>query len=625
MYPVSQAYKLAMNSKARREYVRGTITKALARTYEFTSANVISMSYSNRCSDTSDITLGSVYVGQLTATFYNVKDVIYDEPIPFGDWRGMEIDVEVGLMVDEEEETIEWVPLGIFTVSSAEWTDKGVNIVAFDNVIKLDKPVGNLSTLGGTVWNIASYCCTRCGLQLENTTSEIESWTNGSDFFEYEFNPENDCETYRDVLSYLAALVGAFVTADRGGEIKLVRLLEDWHQEYYTIPKDGRILGTVISDYNTYYLGVTYVRTGVTYYKTARIIPDTDARRDIPEYYINLGKNPFLDIKYPINPLVRMLAIENLANMVNNRLVFVPFKLAVLSTVAYDLGDFIKPVGWDGYPNLRCSCVMQIEWTLNQTTAFQGFGADPKLKTGTTSTDKAVSSASSSSALNEITYCSFESMEEIVLEDGNEVDVTSIMFTAKDVTDVEMWQEYLLHGVERDDPDIPIKAVLTYYMDGSELDYSPIEEWANDDETMHILGTNYYWNGVSKLEQHTWRVTLRLLNGSAVIGPGNARAVLKGQKLVNGESTDNLIQASDLLGYFDIKTMSVIGFSESVSFDLLTHKQPTGTDDVNRPDFEDVSVLGLEDSVTVKMRLVNDWVWMSGQAFSGDTFDDTLF
>ena len=617
-----------MNAKARREFVRGTISKPLSRVYDFTSANVISMSYSNRCSDTSDITLGSVYVGQLNATFYNLKDNIYDEPMPFGSWRDMEIDVEVGLMVDEEEEEIEWVPLGVFTVSSAEWTDVGVNIVAYDNVVKLDKPVGNLSTFGGNVWNVASYCCSRCGVQLGNTTSEIESWTNGSQAYEYEFNPENDCKTYRDIISYIATIVGAFVTADRGGEIILRRLcVSDALSGLIHVQKNSRIHGTIISDYNTYYAGIslTYPQTGKTFYKTSIFVPQDDPTRDVPEFYIPLGTNPFLTAKYVVNPVISDVARQNLANMVNLYLNWSPYKTAVLSTVAYDLGDRLVLWETSSAPSYLIVCVMSIEWTLNQTTTFQGFGADPRLKTGTTAADKASSSASSSSSMNEITYCNFESMDEIVLGDGTAVDVTDIMFTAKDVTDVEIWHEFFLTGLERVDPDFPIQAILTYYMDGSALDYSPAEEYAVDEESMHILGTNYFWNGVSKVEQHEWRVTLRLNNGTGVIPPGGARALLKGQKLVSGESTDNLIQAKDLLGFFDIKTMSVVGFTDSVTIDLIDHVASECADDVDRPDIEDLSVRAVEDSVTIKMRLVSDWVWMSGQAYSGDTLDDTLF
>ena len=58
MYSVSEEFLAKLQEHTRVEHVRGTIGTAL-----FTDSNVLSMSVSNRCSDTADINFGSAYVG----------------------------------------------------------------------------------------------------------------------------------------------------------------------------------------------------------------------------------------------------------------------------------------------------------------------------------------------------------------------------------------------------------------------------------------------------------------------------------------------------------------------------------------------------------------------------------
>ena len=64
MYPVSAAFKTQMKKSHRIEHVRGTIAGV-----SFDDDNIVSLNYSNRCSDTSDVTFGSAYIGQISAVF----------------------------------------------------------------------------------------------------------------------------------------------------------------------------------------------------------------------------------------------------------------------------------------------------------------------------------------------------------------------------------------------------------------------------------------------------------------------------------------------------------------------------------------------------------------------------
>lgn len=615
MYPVSEKYLEAMKSRSRFEYCRGTIDIGYDP-IPFTDKNVLNMNYTNRCSDTADATFGSCFIGQLKADFFNIN-------VPAGDWRRAVITVEVGLLVDEEEEEIEWVPLGVFNVASAEWKDNYVSILANDNIIKLDKNAVGIELSGGTVYDIAYYCCLQCGVTLANTEEEIKSWTNGT--YDLEWNSSNDVSTFRDIMGYVSACVAGFVTADRDGKIKIARLATSRTQYVDILYKKDRIIGSSFSDFETVYAGVRIIRKSEKYkkevmvYYTANNVPE---QYKSDEFYIDMGNNPFLSILYPKNPWMLNTILQNIASRAYSYLSMTPYTVSTLSNIIYDLSDILMMrEAIPGVP-ITYARIMQIDWTLKETTEFQGFGSDPTLKLGKTAAEKAATGSSSASAMNEMTYISYQNSD--LIEVGEDpVEVSFLNFVAKEATSVDIWHEFHLVEVAPIDPNEPIEAVLWYYLDGELVAFFPRETW-NVGET-HILGTNYFINGVGKNEQHTWRVTLHLINGRGYIDIGEGRTLLRGQRLEGNESSDNFIQASDYIGRYSVKTLSAEEFSDAVQFIQQTIVKAEGSDMVNRQNFEELSTRELTDSVNIRMRLVNDWIWMSGQAYSGDTIDDTLF
>lgn len=614
MYPVSAAYKTAMKSGARFEYVRGYINGVM-----FEDENVLTMSYTNRCSDTSDITFGSVYIGQLKAEFHNIL-------INRGEWRNAVITVDVGLHVADDE--IEWVPLGLFTVASAEWTDNGVSILANDNIIKFDKSAVGVNISGGSAYSVILYCCNRCGLVLATTPQEMDGWTNNG--FDFEWNSENDVQTFRDIVGYAAACLGACVTADRDGAIKIVRLIAPKAEFVDTIDRSDRIIGSVFADFKTLYAGVAITRKSAKtgepyrfYYTSPGVDPSLNK---VDEYYIDMGNNPLLNTQYPQHPWEVDQALQHLGAAAYTQLDFTPYKISMLSNIVYDMGDIIFLRGW--IPGESSSStygqIHQIDWTLKHLTEFQGFGSDPNLKLGKSASGKSSAGSSSSAAMNEMTYISYENAEYIEIPEDSGTIVTELEFVAKEATQVDIWHEYHLQDLEPIEANEPIEARLVYYLDDNMVAFFPIEHWTGGER--HILGTNYFINGVSKGERHEWKVVLFLHNATGLIDVGQGRALLRGQKLEgDGTSHDTLIKVSDYIGRFNIKTLSAKEFTESVRFIQQTILTAEADDVLDRQNIEELTVREFSESVNIRLRFVCDWMWMSGQAYSGDTLDDTLF
>ena len=124
MYSVSNDYRAQIHNAVTRSYVTFTIGNT-----QYTEDNILQGSFkiSNQCTGTNDVTLGAVYVGVLNATLRNVS-------ITRQNWRGAVITPTFHFLVDEDLDTWETVPLGVYTISQAEWKASGVVVRAYDNM-----------------------------------------------------------------------------------------------------------------------------------------------------------------------------------------------------------------------------------------------------------------------------------------------------------------------------------------------------------------------------------------------------------------------------------------------------------------------------------------------------------
>ena len=124
MYTVSQAYQTAESRAVKQFKIKG---KCCGKDY--TDADILQGSFtvSNQCSSPSELTLGAVYIGQLSATFINSLDITRNA------WAGGTITVSVGLKLANGH--YEYIPMGTYTIAEAKHARSGVEVVAYDNII----------------------------------------------------------------------------------------------------------------------------------------------------------------------------------------------------------------------------------------------------------------------------------------------------------------------------------------------------------------------------------------------------------------------------------------------------------------------------------------------------------
>ena len=277
MYGVSQKYLEALANHVQdyklKVYIDGT---------EYDDDILVggSLHITNQCSETDIVQIGSVYCAELKCT-------VTSGVIQRNTWEGAVISISEGLDIGVDEITgdrvYEYVPLGIYKVSEANHTDDGVDIVAYDDMLLFDKTLG-LSTTIGTAYLILSMICEDCGVTLGMTQQQIWAMANGTQSIA--LFSENDCETYRDVLFWLAQLLASYAVIGRDGKLYL--------REYKGIdditgsmsPLD-RFEGSSFSDFVTEYSGV-----GFTDIDSQEYIYVSDGVDDKLTY--NLGANPLM-------------------------------------------------------------------------------------------------------------------------------------------------------------------------------------------------------------------------------------------------------------------------------------------------------------------------------------------
>lgn len=362
MYGVSDAFKARAKGIVQRMRLTGSVGAQA-----FTDANVIRGTFivTNQCSGEIALDIGQVYVGELDATFRGVDIDRYS-------WRGKTIRAFVGLMMEGGQ--YESVPLGVFTIKEASWTGDGMKVVAYDGMTNFDRACSTSSLQKATAYALASTACGVCGVSLGTTETEFRSFANGAETLS--IYDENDVETWRDLLAWIAQTTATFATIGRDGRLYFREYTQD---AIDTLAPQQRHMGGSFADYATRYTGISVVDENAQmtrYYGMA-----TD---DALTY--NLGSNPFLQFKEDADRERCCRAI--LAKM--QKISYVPFSIGVSCGVHYDLGDVIEFT--DGLAGERSlCCVTKFTFNFSAADRLSGSGEDPALASGNSKSDKNLS------------------------------------------------------------------------------------------------------------------------------------------------------------------------------------------------------------------------------------------
>lgn len=555
MYEVSAAYKKAMKEPVHRLLIGGSISNTT-----FSDRNVLKGSFSitNQCSDDSEMKIGQVYVGELNATFVNLNVERYS----------LQNKLIKPTFSRKTADGYETIPLGIFKVSEASWTSSGIVIKAYDNMAELDKGC-DVNSANGTPYELALLACKSCKLELGTTKEEFKEFANGIE--NLSMVAENDIETWRDFISWVAQTCACFVTADRFGKI-VFRTYGDTVVD--TIGSKHRFTGASFSDFETRYTGLSCVNIGdktTSYYGM-----EVD---DALTY--NLGSNPFL--QYGVDDAkeeMRRAILHSLQNIC-----YVPFKASMIGDPVYDLGDVLSMS--EGIADgSKLYCITKYTFNYNGEYEVQGVGKNPAIANAKSKTDKNIAGLMNQDDENLIHFTVFTNTGPVVVEDKSNQSVFSMRFIATKTTHVALDMEILLNvetteeGEEYQWVEHDAVAKVHYYIDGAEIDLrKPVETWQDG---QHILTLRYDLQAVDAAI-HTWDVWIEMQGGSATIDTYGIHAVAMGQGLAAESDWDGTITASDEV---DRYTFSLVrDFTDLASTTLNTPARAVPGDILARFDF----------------------------------------
>ena len=526
MYPTSNDYKIAIGKNARAHKLTGTVAG-----HSFDGGDVIGKSFAvkNQLCPATNIQLGGVYVGEMDLVF----DKAFAESLGIrGTWHGQTITASIG--VELEDSTFESIPVpgGVYTIESATWTDKGLSVVAYDNMSKLDAPLP-MEQAEGTAYDFLTFIGTRCGVTIGNTPQEIAALPNGDQIISlYAASP---VETFRDMLSQLATLCCCFATIDRSGALVLVPF-PDTATVTDSIPSKLRY-STTFSDYTSFY--------------TALEVAD-DVDGIVYEYFndnvgglaLDIGSNAFLQYGVANVKASRSQAIIDALEPFRA----VPFKVSIMPNPAYDLGDVIEFPG--GYGSGAVGMIMSFVLKVDSMT-LEGYGENPAASGVTSTMQKEITNNARNSKEQGMTYYPYINTRSITLTSTPQR-LYKIVFATADQTNVELW-----HEIKWNISDGPAEITYEYYLDGVKFDHEPVDTW---EDGVHSMPHPWYLLDVEGGLLHQWEVRASVSGGSASVNIGDLHALLKGQKLVGSIKFDGTIECADeyeaLIGGQDIASLS---------------------------------------------------------------------
>ena len=357
MYSASADFLTKIKSKIRKITWSGTITTPGGSTYDFDDdpvtqdGKIISGSITRSISS-QNLNVGTAYAATLSL------EVALPGVSRYELYGGV---VDISCQIDGASDVI---PMGLYTISEATQTLDHINIKAYDNMLKFDAvpfEIGQHLTIQSPYAWLSDMCLT-CGVTLGSTSAEIQGLPNGNRKTGFA-DVVSDVNTWRDVLMYLAAYLGAFAYIGRDGKLYLV-LYASVSDD--TVPANFRY-SSDLSDYRTTFDGLyaTYKEGGLQEYVS---------NNNSGGIVLDLGTNPFLQFTNQTN---RLAALQEIIDAWNG-IYYVPYTADMPLVPIYDPGDVLGFTG-NQAGAYDIGAITEITYTIGESMSVKCSGDNPIL------------------------------------------------------------------------------------------------------------------------------------------------------------------------------------------------------------------------------------------------------
>lgn len=256
------------------------------------------------------------------------------------------------------------IPMGTFIITEALQSASKISITAFDAMIKFDdvafSPALNDTVQSPFAWLTAM--CTACGVTLGSTSAQIGALPNGRRNTGFA-DVVADARTWRDVLGYLGAYLGAFSYIGRDGSLYM-GLYGSISVD--TVPASFRVTSN-LSDFRTTYDGLSAV------YKDGAV-QEYVSNTNTGGLVLDLGTNPFLQFTDNSN---RVSALQEIIDAWNG-IYYVPYEAEMPLVPIYDPSDVLTFVdNQAGVYDL--GAITEITYKIHDTMRVVCSGDNPRL------------------------------------------------------------------------------------------------------------------------------------------------------------------------------------------------------------------------------------------------------
>lgn len=554
MFEVSEKFKNAVRQNTRKYEWYGTITTKGGKAYKFSAKDIVKGSgyIKWQCCSSSEIELGTVYAAEMGISLFSEIDRYTLEDAAIRLYYSLTL----------SDGAVETIPMGIFEVSEANRKVRTLEIKAYDYMLRFEKTL-KLESSSGTPYQFLKAACDACKVEMAQTVAEINALPNGKTTLG--IYSDNDIETFRDLIYYVAQVLGCFCQIDRYGKLVLKKY---GNTSVWNVPQKERF-DSSYSDFVTRYTAIS---------STNQISQTAE--------YIAMEKDDALTMNLGINPLMQFGLKSVRERMLREILTalqkvnYVPFDSNTIGNPALEVGDVLRFSGGHA-DETQISCITSIECKINGKMSLKCVGKNPRLASAKSKNDKNITGLMNSVESGKTIIYNFVNVAPFVIGQSL-TNVMDIDFTATEDTTAAFQCEMLLEVVKpeiSEDTDIKEdtfpELTIIYKLNNESIDnFMPTKTCLYG---KHIVTLFFPISKVIENSSNTFSMYLKISSGTVKIEEAQIRATISGQGLAAGLGDWNgRININENIGFINISDAPFVAdaFKDKVSVMFPSSKRP---------------------------------------------------
>ena len=625
-YPTSDLYKQAIDKQYRVSNISGELVTSNGVTIPIHNSIIDAGScyVTNQCVNSDAFSYGSVFAAE--------AGIILKTTIDRYSLYNSKLRIFYNLLLSDGN--YETIPLGVFYVNEPNRIGKNISIKAYDAMINFERPIEENTT--GTAFELLSYACLKCGVEMAQTQEEISAFVNSEILLSVAVDRVN---TFRDLISYIASITCTFAIIDRTGKLRLCEFSSSVNK---TIQAKQRNSST-FSDFESFFSGA----------KANFLVKEDEYSSYL---YVNEEKPGGLLYDVGDIPIVQGIDDTNQAVLNNiyskiNGIQYVPSDISFNGDPSLDLGDMI--VNIDRFGNQITSLITFYKWTYRNGHQIKSAGLNPKIAEVKEKSDKDMAMINSKINAKSLIMYPFTNSKkfEIQGEPTTKKEIVQIAFATGEPT-ITLFAATVTFELDCDGI-----VELGLYIDGVLYEKSDIYQYCNKGKNtitlfnylicsdvrtykLSVIAKTYYEASeireniaITSTNENAIKSTvlayeilankLKTSSGLPItdiddtivydivnpktdipimtINEGKIRAVLFGQGLAGEVAWDGTITFDEEFDIFEIDELEVERFNEEVSFKFITPTKLVISELFNEIDIDELVVESVNDEVSITL------------------------